>query len=173
MKQALTGQCWISFKMTNLVENKFKSRAALFDQLSFDVVERLGAGISGRQAASMLLSGGTTPGPLYEKMSCVELDWQKVYFAPTDERWVAPDHADSNEKLIRDSLLKNNAAVANYVGLKSDGETPLIGQAETERKLAALPRPFDVVLLGMGEDGHFASLFPGLADTKEAMSADQ
>ena len=118
----------------------------------------------------MLLSGGTTPGPLYERLSKQNFSWDKVWFAPTDERWVEPTHTDSNEKLIRNTLLKNEASGAHYIGLKSAGDDPVFGQKETELKLRQLPLPIDVVLLGMGEDGHIASLFPGLADTQNAMS---
>ncbi|MBL4602971.1 MAG: 6-phosphogluconolactonase [Emcibacteraceae bacterium] len=153
----------------NITENKFDDRDLLIDQLLQDVVVGIKDGISDRDAASVLLSGGTTPGPLYEKLSEVELDWEKVIFAPTDERWVEPDHPDSNEKLIRETLLQNKAASAKYIGLKSNGDDPILGQNETEEKLKLLPMPLDIVLLGMGEDGHVASLFPGLEDTKIAM----
>ena len=153
-----------------MVEVKeFDTREHLIGALTEFVIKSLEAGIAGRGAASMLLSGGSTPGPLYENMSNTDLDWQNVWFAPTDERWVEPDHPDSNERLIRRTLLKNKAGEANYIGLKSAGKSPEEGQAETENKLMALPQPLDIVLLGMGEDGHFASLFPNLRDTEKAM----
>jgi len=156
--------------MSSLNVNRFESRDALFEALTGDVLNALSDGIKERGSASMLLSGGTTPGPLYERLSTQRFAWDKVWFAPTDERWVAPTHDDSNEKLIRNTLLKNEAASAHYIGLKSAGDDPVIGQGETERKLKYLPLPFDVVLLGMGEDGHVASLFPELSDTRDAMS---
>lgn len=155
--------------MSNVSKFKFDSREKLFDKLTADVILDLKQGLLDREAASMLLSGGTTPGPLYEKLSSASLEWEKVYFAPTDERWVEPDHQESNERLIRETLLQGNAATAHYIGLKSSASDPVLGQEETEQKLAALPMPLDVVLLGMGEDGHVASLFPGLADTKKAL----
>ncbi len=147
----------------------FDNREQLIDALSQFVLNELKSGIENRGGASMLLSGGTTPGPLYEKMSNAELDWKKVWFAPTDERWVEPDHQDSNELLIRKTLLIKNAKDANYIGLKSIGNIPEEGMDATEQRLSELPLPLDIVLLGMGEDGHFASLFPNLPDTKIAM----
>ena len=158
--------------MVKLTEHKFGSREDLINQLHADILKELGEGIADRDVASMLLSGGTTPGPLYQKMSESEFDWEKVVFAPTDERWVEPDHPDSNEKLVRETLLLNKAAAANFIGLKSDGDTPADGLEKTEEKLSNFPLPIDVVLLGMGEDGHMASLFPGLDDTKFALSED-
>jgi 6-phosphogluconolactonase len=154
-----------------LVEiKKYKSRYKLVDELSTNIILMLKQGIGERDAGSMLLSGGSTPGPLYEKMSNRNLDWQKIWFAPTDERWVEPDHVDSNEKMIRNTLLVNNAKTANYIGLKVDGDSPVSCAPAVEEKLKKIPMPFDVVLLGMGEDGHFASLFPYLDDTKKAMN---
>ncbi len=158
--------------MIKINKHIFDDRERLFDQLLKDIIRDLEGGISDRDAASMLLSGGTTPGPLYEKMSDTEFSWEKVIFSPTDERWVEADHPDSNEKLIRDTLIKGKASEAGFIGLKSAGAAPSDGQKETEEKLASLPLPLDVVLLGMGEDGHVASLFPGLQDTKYALSDD-
>ena len=112
---------------------------------------------------------------MYRALSNTNIDWNKAWFSATDERWVDPGHKDSNEKLIRDTLLKNHAAKAHYIGLKSNHETPQRGRSDTEEMFSKLPMPFDVVLLGMGEDGHVASLFPNLADTTVALdeSRDQ
>ena len=156
--------------MTNISEFKFDSRDELVTQLKENVMEALNKGIKVRGNASMLLSGGTTPGPLYQAMSNCDLEWQNAWFAPTDERWVAPDHNDSNEKLIRETLIQNKASAANYIGLKSAPNNPRDGQKETEQKIKQLPSRFDVVLLGMGEDGHTASLFPNLEETEYALN---
>lgn len=155
--------------MIDFNEHKFEDRETLLAQLCDDIIGGLSTGISQRGKASALLSGGSSPRPLYKKMSERQLDWQKVYFAPTDERWVEPTHQDSNERLIRETLIQNEAIQANYISLKSDAEDPLLGQAILEKNIAKLPLPMDVVLLGMGEDGHVASLFPGLADTAQAI----
>ncbi|MCC3860363.1 6-phosphogluconolactonase [Pseudemcibacter aquimaris] len=155
--------------MKNISVKKYENRESLINDLNDEIIQSLNNGVSENNKASMLLSGGTTPGPLYEKLSKETLDWDKVWFAPTDERWVAPDHDDSNEKLIRNMLLQNNASSANYVGLKSSPDNPRDGQPKTENKLATFPAPIDVVLIGMGTDGHMASLFPGVHDTIVAM----
>ena len=150
--------------------NKFESRKALIASLTADVLKALSSGIGNRSVASMLLAGGSTPGPFYEHLSKQCFSWDKVWVAPTDERWVLPTHDDSNEKLIRGTLIKNEAAKVQYMSLKSKADDPVTGQIEIENKLKELPWPPEVVLLGMGEDGHVASLFPGLSDTRDAMS---
>lgn len=158
--------------MNEITENKYESRDLLTEDLSRQVIDILSISIDERDFASMLLSGGTTPAPLYEKMSNADLNWSKIWFGPTDERWVNSEHDDSNEKLIRDTLLKNKASVAHYCSLKSDHDDPFLGQALSRENISKLPLPFDIVLLGMGEDGHVASLFPGLGGTMAAMSPD-
>ncbi len=155
--------------MIEISEYKFENREALFGDLHAEIVKRLSLAIENNGVASMLLSGGTTPGPLYRALSETDIDWDKAWFSATDERWVEPDHKDSNEKLIRDNLLKNHAAKAHYIGLKSNHQTPQLGQSDTEEKFSKLPVPFDIVLLGMGEDGHVASLFPNSTDTTVAL----
>ncbi len=151
---------------------KYISRTELVEELSANIISMLRQGIDERDEGSMLLSGGSTPAQLYEKMSNTNFDWEKVWFAPTDERWVGPGHADSNEKMIRNTLLVNKARAAHYIGLKVEGENPIACSPAVEEKLKKMPMPFDAVLLGMGEDGHFASLFPYLDDTKKAMDLD-
>lgn len=155
-----------------ITENKFDSRIELIESLSQNVITILSKSIEERDCASMLLSAGSTPGPLYDKMSNADLNWAKTWFGLTDERWVEPDHDDSNEKLIRNSLLKNKAAQAHFLGLKSSHADPMAGQATVRENISNLPSPFDITLLGMGEDGHVASLFPGLSGTMAALSPD-
>ncbi|MEZ5759438.1 MAG: 6-phosphogluconolactonase [Emcibacteraceae bacterium] len=155
--------------MTKLSEYIFSSREELFQQLELDSLEKLREGILARGKASMLLSGGTTPGPLYERLSKRKFDWDKVWFSLTDERWVNTDHPESNEKLIRNTLIEKEAKKAHLIGLKTPDKDVWEGYKVTEQILKNLPFPSDVVLLGMGEDGHIASLFPGLEDTKTAM----
>ena len=98
---------------------------------------------------------------LFERLSRFELDWASVWVGLTDERWVDTRDSASNEHLVRDHLLRNEAAAANFVGLKSAVADPSEAETASWSTLAELPRPFDFVLLGMGEDDHIASLFPG------------
>jgi len=158
--------------MSQIKEYKFECKEALFDELLQDVMDGLSAGLENKSEASMLLSGGTSPGALYNMMSQQEFDWEKVHFGLSDERWVSPDSDDSNEKLVKETLLTNNASSANFIGLKSADNDIVLGQKTSDKKLKKLPVPFDIVLLGMGLDGHTASLFPDSADTAKALDTD-
>ena len=107
-----------------------------------------------------MVSGGRTPMGFFHLLSQQVLDWSKVTVLLADERWVDAGHADSNEKLVRENLLINEPAKATYLALKNDAEQALDGEAECEAALAGLDT-FTVLILGMGDDGHTASLFPG------------
>ncbi|WP_313809141.1 6-phosphogluconolactonase [Sphingobium sp.] len=126
--------------------------------------------IMARGVATIALSGGRSPGPVLKALSGTALDWDKVIVTLVDERWVAPDHADSNERLIRETLLQGKAAAARFVPMKNAAADAYAGQAECEAAFAALPWPLDIVLLGMGEDGHTASLFPQAKELAAGLS---
>lgn len=130
----------------------------------------LGDAVAQRGVAAIALSGGRSPRPVLEALSGAALDWDKVIVTLVDERWVAPDHADSNERLVRETLLQGKAAAARFVPMKNGAADAYAGQAECEAAFAALPWPLDIVLLGMGEDGHTASLFPGAGELAEGLS---
>ena len=121
---------------------------------------RLRAAVSARGAASLVVSGGRTPAPMFRALRACELPWERVTVTLADERWVPADAADSNERMVRAELLQGAAAAARFVGLVNAAPTPEAGRAATDAALRAIPRPFDVVMLGMGNDGHTASLFP-------------
>ncbi len=107
---------------------------------------------------------------LFEALSNADLDWEDVWVTLGDERWVDPHNSASNERLVREHLLRNAAARASFVGLKNSAPDPHAGAAAAWSALADLPRPFDYMVLGMGDDGHTASLFPespGLAAALE------
>jgi len=130
--------------------------AALCDDLSL----ALAAGIRVSGAASLVLPGGTTPERLLELLADEAVDWSKVTVTLSDERWVDSDSRDSNERLLRERLFRGPAAAAHFVPLKS----PHTESAEQDAALASLTLgampSFDRVVLGMGSDGHCASLFP-------------
>ncbi len=122
--------------------------------------------------ASLVVSGGSTPLPFFKALSEKALDWQRIDVLLADERWVAEDDPASNTQLVKAHLLQGKAADANYLSLKQQGATPLEGLAAVNAELADLALPLDVLILGMGNDGHTASLFPDAPELAEAISAD-
>lgn len=114
--------------------------------------------------ARLLLSGGSTPAPVFRALSQAPLEWERVDVALVDERWLRPDDPDSNARLVREHLLRSHAAAARFEPLTRPGRS--IEEAVADANLHAR-QPANVAVLGMGEDGHTASLFPrmrGLAD---------
>ncbi|WP_158291596.1 6-phosphogluconolactonase [Marinicauda algicola] len=140
-------------------------------QVRQSVTEALAAALRERGRASLAVSGGSTPKALYEALSAAPLDWASVTVVLVDERWVDPGLAGSNETFVRKTLLQGPAAAARFVGLKTPDPTPQAGRDEAERRVAAVPRPFDLAILGLGPDGHTASWFPHAAGLQEAIAA--
>jgi 6-phosphogluconolactonase len=140
--------------------------------LSAEVAELVRKGLAERDAASLIVPGGRTPGLFLSKLSHRALAWDKVQVTGSDERWVDVSSPDSNEALVRRTLIANAAAEAKYVSLYSGAASPEAGLADIETRVAAMPRPFDAVVMGMGDDGHFASLFPGEAALKIGLDLD-
>ncbi len=120
--------------------------------------------------AALVLSGGSTPQECLQLLSARRLDWSRVDVTLSDERWVSAADPDSNEAMVRRSLLVDAAASANFVPLYREGRTVPEACPDIELALRALPSPFAATLLGMGEDGHFASLFPGMPGLEQALS---
>ena len=122
--------------------------------------------------ASLVVSGGSTPGPCFAQLSTKPLDWSRVTVVPSDERWVPAGDPASNEGLIRNQLLRNKAGRAQLLPFYRDGVEAGEAPGIIEQDLSAVPLPFSATLLGMGEDGHFASLFPDFAGLPEALDPD-
>ena len=157
-----------------MIERAFPDTDAQTAALAALFARAIGGAVAVRGAASLVLTGGTTPGPLYDRLSRLDLPWDRVQATLSDERWVPIDQDWSNEHLVRTRLLRGPAAALRLVGLKTDDPSPDEAVAAVEVRLATLPQPFDLVLLGMGEDGHVASLFPGeppVAQDRQVMAA--
>lgn len=144
-----------------MVEEKFYSdRERLVQALTHDCACALQKGIKEHGQGSFLVSGGSTPEPVYRELSKRPLPWKQITVALVDERWVDKTESGSNQAFIENSLLQNNAAEAPFLGMKTPHATAVEGQADCERAYSELTKPFDVCVLGMGSDGHTASLFP-------------
>lgn len=157
--------------LTSHEETFFPDRKRLFAGLAQDFQEKLAEIIRKRRKASLALAGGTTPGPLYDALSNAPLAWEKISVTLTDERWVHPQDPASNEYLIRDMLLRRRAATATFVPFKTNHAKASGGAATTEKRITPI-MPFDIVLLGMGPDGHIASLIPGAEGYDAAIDPD-
>lgn len=142
-------------------EHRFPDPVALVHALAGEIKVDLEEAIAARGVASIVISGGRTPVRLFEQLREEKLDWSKVWITLADERWVETSSDASNERLVREHLLVGPAAAAHFIGLKNPAPTPEAGADWATRALTRVPRPYDLVLLGMGEDGHTASLFPG------------
>lgn len=125
----------------------------------------------GNDFASFAVPGGTTPGPIFDSLCAVDLDWSRVRVMLTDERWVPETSERSNTRLLRERLLIDRAAAAQYVPLYADAAAPEDKLPELAAELAA-HLPISVMLLGMGADMHTASIFPGADQLHHALYGD-
>ncbi|MBR9649941.1 6-phosphogluconolactonase [Thalassovita aquimarina] len=133
------------------------------DMMAIDLANRLAGELNGilmhEERATLVVPGGTTPGPVFDVLCDVELDWDRVDVLLSDERWLPEDHPRSNTRLLRERLLKDRAAAARLVPLYMPKGSPEEAISTLEKELRPC-LPISVALLGMGGDMHTASLFP-------------
>lgn len=139
--------------------------AALAVQAASSVAATLEGAIATRGEARLAVSGGRSPIALFAALAATDVDWRRVTVSLVDERAVPPDHADSNAALVRAHLLAGRAAAARFVPLVDDPND----LDACVRRANAAAEPFTLALLGMGEDGHTASLFPGAPQTARGL----
>ena len=154
------------------MENTFDTREEASVAVAERIVEALARRLDGQGEASVVVSGGSSPAGVFRELAKKPLPWSRVCVIPSDERWVAPDHEDSNEKLVRDTLLTGEAQGARLLPLYREGVTLEERCGELNEELLLAPFPFACALLGMGEDGHFASLFPDADNLEEGLDVD-
>jgi 6-phosphogluconolactonase len=153
------------------VENhEYANSEELVQAFSQQIAAILEQAISEKGTASLAVSGGSTPKPLFHALSNIKLPWAKVNITLVDERWVDANHEASNEKLVRENLLINCASAANFVPMTTDDNDAEDAVDKISARLNHIGLPIDVVILGMGEDGHTASLFPCSSQIQEGLS---
>lgn len=156
------------------VLRSFHDNSSLVDELSAVIGQILNQAIDQRGRASLAVSGGSTPRTLFEALSGIDLPWRSVTVTLVDERWVDEDDPSSNALLVRRSLLQGYAEAARFVSLKTTADDPFTAVEEVDRRLdedvLGESGILDVVVLGMGEDGHIASFLPAARGLDEALS---
>lgn len=149
----------------------FRDKVQLAEALADAVATNLKAGIKARGVASLAVSGGSTPMRFFRALSDRDdVQWDRVTVTLVDERWVDESSERSNGRLVRANLLQGRAALARFVPLFQGGDVPDAALANEQQSL--VPRPLDVAVLGMGNDGHTASFFPGGDTLAEALTAE-
>lgn len=150
---------------------EYPDRDMMFVELAQELAGDLGTCLATHPHASLAVPGGSTPGPVFDVLSAAELDWDRVHVVLTDERWVPEDDARSNTRLVRERLLTGRAAAAALVPMRTEDARPEDAAGRLARGLDG-ELPLSVLLTGMGDDMHTASLFPGSEELEAALDRD-
>ena len=150
---------------------EYNRREDLVSKVAEILATDLISSVKGGGNSIFSVPGGSTPGPIFDKLCEFDLDWKRINIILNDERWVPETSERSNTKLLRERLLIKKASLATYISMYSDVLTPEVGipklQERIERNL-----PISVLLFGMGADMHTASLFPGGDNLEKALSSN-
>ncbi|WP_319824142.1 6-phosphogluconolactonase [Thalassovita sp.] len=145
------------------------------DMLAIDLAQKLAGELTAtlmhEERATLIVPGGTTPGPVFDVLCAAELDWARVDVLLSDERWVPETHERSNTRLLRERLLVGPAAAAHLLPMYTPAATPELAVGQLEQVIRP-HLPAAVALLGMGADMHTASLFPGADNLDNALAED-
>lgn len=153
-----------------MTEHYFETRLEASTAAANRMAELVAKRLDNNGGASMVVSGGTSPQQCMAALAKAPLDWPRVQVLLSDERWVPPQHEDSNEKLVRETLLVGAAAAAQFQPVYAAGVSPEERCDELQDPLPVLP--FSCSLIGIGTDGHFASLFPDAEQLKAGLDVE-
>ena len=156
--------------MSDIRIETFPDKDGWADACAGRLADALRAGLSERGKALFAGAGGSTPSPIYRRLSGADLDWSQVVVTLVDERHVPESSPDSNARLMRETLLTGRAAAARFIPLHHAAVTVDRAAAMAAKALEAEGGPLDAVLLGMGEDGHICSMFPGSPTLKTLLT---
>ena len=147
----------------------YANNSLLIQELGARIITSLKEGLESNGAASLVVSGGSTPKTLFALLSKQDIDWGKVSITLADERCVPQEDEASNARLIRENLLQNKARNANFITLFENHQSANEAALSASNKLAEI-KTYDAMILGMGQDGHTASLFPEATNLAEALA---
>lgn len=146
-----------------------KTREEIENQLCNSIVSALAHDLHRKGKASLLVSGGSTPTRLFNLLSKVELDWENVFISLVDDRFLEDNHSDQNGRMVKELLLINEAESATFIPLVQDASEIESNLSLLTDAFTKIPLPFSAVILGMGDDGHTASLFPDCDELIQGM----
>ena len=154
------------------IEYTFKTQYELIEILSKSIAGKIKKAIRTKGKATLIVSGGNTPKPLFKRLSEMSLGWEHVTVGLCDERWLPVSHQESNENMVKTHLLQGEAAKAKFIGMYIEDTDIEDAERFCENKIKNTLFPLDVIILGMGNDAHTASLFPDNDKLEEAYNLD-